>query len=313
MIEPCFIGIDVAKRKLDIAALPSREVFTLDYTEAALVELTGRLLALAPTLIVIEATGGYERRLAAELTAAGLPVAVINPSRVRDLARGMGTLAKNDRLDAINLAEYALHVRPRARGVASEKQAELAALVARRRQLVEMITMEACRLQQAASARVKHSIEMTRTQLLVERETLDKAIFELLRSDDDFRGKVELLQSVPGVGPTTAATLVAEMPELGQINHKQSASLAGLAPFDRDSGSMCGKRFIRGGRRTVRVSLHMATLAAVRCNPVIKTFYARLRGNGKTFRQAMVACARKLLTILNTLIKQNRPWQPQMG
>lgn len=313
MTDQCVIGIDVASKKLDVAQLPSRDVFTLDYDDAALAELTRRLLAARPALIVIEATGGYERRLAGELAQAGLAVAVVNPARVRQLAGATGTLAKNDRLDALNLAQFAQVVRPRPNVIVSQKQDELAALVARRRQVVEMIAMEANRRQQARSESVRSSIDKVRTRLLAEREELDKQIFKLLRSDDAWNGKTQLLQSTPGVGPTTAATLVAELPELGRISNKAIASLAGLAPFDRDSGTLRGRRFIRGGRRTVRVCLHMATLTAVRCNPPIKAFYDRLRAQGKSFRQAMVACARKLLTVLNSLVKQNRPWTPTTG
>lgn len=308
-----FVGIDVAKHKLDVSLLPTHERFTLDYTDPALAGLAGRLLRLSPTLIVIEATGGYERRLAAELAAAGLPVAVVNPARVRQLARATGMLAKNDRLDAANLAQFAQVVRPRPSVIVSQKQDDLNALVARRRQLVEMIAMEACRLQQATSSRVRQSITTTRTHLLSERQELEKQIFDLLRSDDEWNGKVELLESVPGVGPVTAATLVAELPELGTISNKRIASLAGLAPFDRDSGTIHGRRFIQGGRRSVRVTLHMAALTATRWNPSIKSFYDRLRAAGKSFRQTMVACARKLLTILNSLVKRNQHWKPQQA
>lgn len=308
--DECFVGIDVAKAKLDVAILPTGEVFTLDYDDPSLIDLTKRLLERKPTLIVIEATGGYERRLAADLTQAGLAVAVVNPARVRQLAHATGTLAKNDRLDAKNLAQFAQIVRPRPNVMISQTHEELAALVARRRQLVEMIAMESNRRQQARATSVRKSIERVRTQLLAQRETVDKQIFKLLKSDDEFDGKAQLLASTPGVGPTTAATLVAELPELGTLSNKQIASLAGLAPFDRDSGTVRGKRFIRGGRVSVRVCLHMAALTATRCNAPIKAFYERLRAKGKSFRQAMVACARKLLTILNSLVKQNRKWTP---
>lgn len=307
------VGIDVAKDKLDVCVLPQRESFTLDYGDDGLAELVGRLAAIRPVLVVIEATGGYERRVAGDLTAAGLPVAVVNPSRVRQLAKGTGTLAKNDRLDAANLALFAQIVRPAPRETGPEKQAELDALVTRRRQLVSMIVMETNRFKQLSDGPARQSVEKVRTHLSAERTLIDKAIFELLRSDDEWDGRVKLLTGVPGVGPTTAATLVAELPELGKLNRRQIASLVGLAPFDRDSGTVHGKRFIAGGRKSVRVAMHMAAFNATKYNPAIRAQYDRLRAAGKSFRCAMVACARKLLTILNGLAKRNEQWKPQLG
>ena len=306
-----FVGIDVAKHRLDVAVLPSRESFTLDYTDEGLAALVSRLRALGPALVVVEATGGYERRVAGELADAGLPAAVVNPSRVRHLARGTGTLAKNDRLDAFSHALFAQVVRPAPRERGPERRAELDALVTRRRQLVGMIAMEANRLKQAPAGRARDSVAKVRTHLAAERAVLDKAIFELLRSDDEWDGKLGLLTSVPGVGVATAATLLAEMPELGRLNRRQVASLAGLAPFDRDSGTTRGRRFIAGGRKAVRVALHMAALTATRCNPPIRAQYERLRAAGKSFRCAMVACARKLLTILNGMVARNQHWSPE--
>jgi transposase len=312
-----FVGIDVAKAKLDVCVLPGRERFSLDYGEEGLADLAARLAALKPALVVIEATGGYERRAAGELVAAGLPVAVVNPARVRHLARGTGTLAKNDRLDACNLALFAQIVRPAPREKAPERQGELGALVARRRQLVGMIVMEGNRLKQLAAAgaagRARDSVVKVRSALVGERGLIDKEIFELLRSDDEWDGKLQLLTSVPGVGATTAATLAAELPELGELNRRQVASLVGLAPFDRDSGTLRGRRFIAGGRKAVRVALHMAASNATRYNPAIKAQYDRLRAAGKSFRCAMVACARKLLTILNSLAGRNQHWEPQQA
>lgn len=313
-----FVGVDVAKRKLDVAVLPSGETFTLDYGDAGLAGLAARLAALRPALVVVEATGGHERRVAGELADAGLAVAVVNPSRVRQLARATGTLAKNDRLDAMNLAAFARVVRPAAGGKVPEKQAELDSLVARRRQLVSMITMEANRLGQppaagAAGGRARDSVAKVKRQLEDERKLIDARISELLRGDDEWNGRLGLLTGVPGVGPVTAATLVAELPELGRLNRRQVASLAGLAPFDRDSGTVRGRRFIAGGRKAVRVALHMAALTATRCNPAIRRQYQRLRAAGKSFRCAMVACARKLLTILNGLVSRNQQWNPELA
>jgi transposase len=309
-----FVGIDVAKHKLDVAVLPSREHVTLDYGDEGLAALVTRLAALRPALVVVEATGGYERRVAGELADAGLPVAVVNPARVRQLARAAGTLAKNDRLDATNLALFAQVVRPAPRQKAPEKRAELDALVTRRRQLVAMITAEANRLKQPfAAGRARDSVAKVKLHLEAERKLIDKQIFELLRSDDEWNGKLELLTSVPGVGATTAATLAAELPELGTLNRRRIASLVGLAPFDRDSGTLKGRRTIAGGRKPVRVALHMATLTATRVNGPIRRQYERLRAAGKSFRCAMVACARKLLTILNGLVSRNEHWKPELA
>jgi transposase len=308
--QESFVGIDIAKQHLDVCVVPDRRTFRLSYSDAGLKELLAQLLQLKPTLIVVEATGGYERRLAAELLEAGLSLAVINPARVRQLARGHGTLAKNDRIDAFNLALYAQIVRPRPSVQTSAKQAELNDLVARRRQLVEMIVMECNRLESLPEGRVRQSILLHTALLKEQRQEMDDLIAGHLRSDDEWNGKVQLLQSVPGVGAVTASTLVAELPELGRLNRRQIAALAGLAPFDHDSGNWQGRRFIHGGRRSVRVVLHMATLTATRCNPLIRTFYKRLRNNGKGFRCVMVACARKLLILLNSLLKEKRPWTP---
>jgi transposase len=308
-----FAGIDIAKGHLDVCIVPPRQDFHLEHNEQGLKELIARLLRIKPTLTVVEATGGYERRLAAELLQAGLAVSVVNPSRVRHFARAYGTLAKNDRIDAGNLASFAQSVRPAPREKSPQKQQELRDLAGRRRQLVEMIVMESNRLEKDPSLSVKESIARMMGLLQEQRQEIDNQIAELLRNDDEWNGKVERLQSVPGIGPVTAATLVAEMPELGEMNRHEVAALAGLAPFDDDSGNWHGRRFIRGGRQSVRVVLHMATLAAVRCNPLIRRFYERLTGKGKGFRRTMVACARKLLILLNTLLKENRSWRPLPG
>ena len=306
-----FVGIDIAKRQLDVCVLPGPQRFALAHDEQGLQDLIARMRQLQPTLIAVEATGGYERRLAAELLMADLKVSVVNPARVRHLAQAQGTLAKNDRLDACNLAQYAQIVRPAAQEKIPQKQAELSALVARRRQLIEMLVMEGNRLEKQPVDQVKQSIAKITTLLEQQRQEIDHRIAEALRSDDEWNGKMQKLQSVPGVGPTTAATLLAELPELGKLNRRQIAALAGLAPFDADSGQWHGRRFIRGGRKSVRVVLHMATLTATRCNPLIQSYYQNLKAKGKSFRCAMVACARKLLILLNTLLKQNRSWRPE--
>lgn len=308
-----FVGIDIVKKHLDVCLVPPRRSFQLPHTEQGLKELIAQLLQIRPMLIVVEATGGYERRLAAELLQAGLTLAVVNPARVRHLAKAHGTLAKNDRIDAFNLALFAEIVRPVPRQKTSQKQDELNDLVARRRQLVEMIVMEGNRLEKLPALRVKQSIQRITLVLQQQRQEIDDQIAEYLRSDDEWNGKIRRLQSVPGVGAVTAATLVAELPELGKLNRREIAALAGLAPFDADSGAWHGRRFIRGGRKSVRVALHMATLTATRCNPLIKPYYKRLIAQGKSFRCAMVACARKLLILLNTLLKENRSWTSLPG
>lgn len=305
-----FVGIDIAKEHLDVGLLPEHQSLRLPHSDQGLKDLIARLVQIRPTLIVVEATGGYERRLAAELLAAGLTLAVVNPARVRHLAKAHGTLAKNDRIDAFNLAQFAQIVRPAPRQKTSQKQAELNDLVARRRQLVEMIVMEGNRLEKQPVTEVRQSITRIAALLERQRQEIDNRIAEELRSDDEWNGKIQKLQSVPGVGAVTASTLVAELPELGKLNRRQIAALAGLAPFDADSGKWHGRRFIRGGRKSVRVALHMATLTARRCNPLIKPYYERLRSNGKSFRCVMVACARKLLILLNSLLKENRFWTP---
>jgi transposase len=311
---PQFVGVDVAKGRLDVAVLPSGRAWSAANDDAGLAALAAELAALAPALVVVEATGGHERRLAAELHAAGVPVSVVNPARPRRLAQAEGAMAKNDRLDARNLARFAQVVRPRPTRPPRPGQADLDALVARRRQLVEMLTMEANRAKgPGGGGPAADSIAAVRAALEAQRRLVDRAIAEALRSDDEWDGRVRLLTSVPGVGPTTAATLVAEMPELGDLNRRQVASLAGLAPFDRDSGTSRGRRFVAGGRKSVRVVLHMAALTATRCNPAIARQYERLRAAGKPFKSAMVACARKLLTILNTMVKRNQHWNPELA
>jgi transposase len=313
MNQESFVGIDVAKQHLDVCILPGRQSFQLPYGEVGLQQLVDQLRQIKPTLIVVEATGGYERRLAAELFDADLALAVVNPARVRHLAKGHGTLAKNDRIDAFNLALFAQIVRPAPGRKSSDKQVELNDLVARRRQLVMMIVMEHNRLETVVSSDVRQSIAQILKLLEEQRRQIDNKITEHLRSDDEWNGKVQTLTSVPGIGAVTAATLMAELPELGELNRRQIASLAGLAPFDQDSGTWHGRRFIRGGRKSVRVALHMATLTATRCNPLIRPFYLRLLASGKSFRCAMVACARKLLILLNTLLKEKRHWTPLPG
>jgi len=305
-----FVGIDVSQSTWDVYLRPQGRSFSVpaDHDEATL--LGQQLVTLGPCLVVLEATGGLERGLAAELIDAGLFVAVVNPRQVRDFARALGRLAKTDRIDAETLALFAEKVQPRPTQKCPEKQAEIDALVTRRRQLVELRSMERTRQHQATIKAARRSIDKLLKVLDRQIAALDKAIGQLLESDDDWRTRCELLQSVPGVGATTSATLVAELPELGRLNRQEIAALAGLAPFNHDSGRFRGQRRIRGGRSAVRSILYMAALAARRCNPILQRFAQRLEQAGKPFKVVITACMRKLLTMLNTIVRNGTPWAP---
>jgi transposase len=306
-----FVGIDVSKRSWDVHVLPSGVHCSLGNDDAGLKQLLAILKAAGRCLLVVEATGGFERRLVGELIDAGHHVSVVNPRQVRDFAKGMGQLAKTDRIDARVLAMFAEKVQPRLSTKTPEKRQELDALVGRRRQLVQMRATEQVRREQsptkAARKSVVHLIDVLRKEI----DKLDEAIAKLIESDDDWRAKVEILKSVPGVGPQTSATLVAELPELGELNRQQISALVGVAPFNRDSGTLRGKRTIRGGRRTVRNILYMAALTARRCNPWLKKFADRLRIAGKPHHVMMTACIRKLLTLLNTMLSTATRWNPE--
>lgn len=308
-----FIGIDVSKNSLDVARLPQGSLHTVPHTPEGRRELIDRLPKPGAALIVVEATGGYERPLVAELAAAGHLVAVVNPRQVRDFAKGIGILAKTDRLDAAVLAKFAEQVRPRPRADVPEKQAELDQLVTRRRQLVELRTAEKNRSGLAASPSVRRSLLQVIEMLNGQIELIEQEILALVEAHDDWKGTAELLKSVPGIGDVTAATLLAEFPELGQVNRHEAAALAGLAPFNNDSGRLKGKRSIQGGRHSVRTALYMATLSARRHNPVIRSFADRLKAQGKLPKVVITACMRKLIVILNTMLKTSSPWNPQFA
>lgn len=305
-----FVGIDVAKRTWDLHVLPSGRSLSVKADDNGLRKLLEELAPLGRCLIVLESTGGYERRLAGELLAAGHDVATVNPRQVRDFARGLGRLAKTDRIDARTLAEFAEKARPRPAEKTPENQAELEALVTRRRQLVALRTAERNRRESTQVGLARKSIEHVLDLLRKEIDQLDDAIARLIKADDQWRRTAEIVQSTPGVGDVTVATLLADLPELGKLNRQEIASLVGLAPFNNDSGPRTGKRHISGGRAAVRNALYMAALTAVRCNPLLKAFAARLRQAGKPFKVVLTACMRKLLTILNTLVKQNVLWNP---
>jgi transposase len=306
-----FVGVDVSKHHLDVLVYPAGTSFTLDNTPRGIEQLIERLKPLGVCRLVIEATGGYQRRVAAELTAAGIPVMTVNPRQARDFARSQGKLAKTDKIDASVLAQFARIVRFRADPPSSQAELQLQERIARRRQLIEMLTRETNRLHMAQDKIAVNSLRVIIRALEKQREALDAKIAELIQSDDDWQNKLQLLQSVPGVGPATAQQLIAEMPELGKLNRQEAAALVGVAPFNCDSGAMRGRRAIFGGRATVRSALYMATVAAVKWNPLIRSSYQRFKAAGKASKVALVACMRKLLTILNTLLRENRPWRDE--
>jgi len=305
------IGIDVAKATLDLHLLPSGQTQTLPNTKAGCEQLKKALPDPATCLIVLEATGGFEREVVADLTDAGYRVAVINPKRARDFAKALGMLAKTDRIDARVLALYAEKVQPAPIEKTPEKQVEIQQLVARRRQLIDLRTQESNRWDVTQAKAARKSIQAVINTLEAEIRGINKLIEALLESDDDWQNKIRLIQSVPGLGNGTAATVVADVPEIGKLNRQQISALIGLAPFNRDSGAMKGKRSIGGGRKSVRCVLYMAAMTAKRFNPVIKAFAARLTQHGKPHKVIITACMRKLLVILNSIIKSGRPWMAQ--
>jgi transposase len=307
---PVFVGIDVAKRRLDVHLRPSGEGFTIDHDEERVAALVGRLAALAPTLVVLEATGGLEVRLAAALAAAGLPVAVVNPRQVRAFARATGRLAKTDRLDAAAIARFAEAVRPPVRPLPDEATRHLGALVARRRQLLEMLVAERDRRQAAADPALHGRIDAHLRWLEEALAEIEGDLDGAVRDSPVWRAKEALLRSVPGVGPMSARTLLAELPELGALTRRQAAALVGVAPFSRDSGKMRGRRTVWGGRATLRACLYMAAVAAARgSNPAIAGFYRRLRQAGKPAKVALTACMRKLVVTLNAMLRTDTAWK----
>jgi len=304
-----FVGIDVSKEKLDVCVMPSGELHAFANDTVGHAKLVALGKSFGNLLLVIESTGGYERPALFALQDAGLAVALVNPRQVRDFAKGIGQLAKTDALDAAVLAEFARLVAPRPTDKTSEKQRELEALVTRRRQLLEVRVAEKNRAGQTSDKFIQKTLGRMLKTVDREVKTIEDRIAKLLESDDQWKAKLELLLSTPGVGKTVAATLVAELPELGKLNRQEIASLVGVAPFAKESGTMRGRRSTWGGRRKVRSVLYMAALTARRCNPVIKAFAQRLAIAGKSFKAIQVACIRKLLVILNTMVKNNTPWK----
>lgn len=303
-----YVGIDVAKARVDVALGRQGAVFQVARDDKGLAELVKRLKEVKPELVVMEATGGLQLPVAAALSVAGLSVAVVNPRQAREFARAAGKLAKTDALDARVLAHLGEALKPPARPLLDEETRKLEALLTRRRQMVEMLVAERNRLQVAhAAARplIQKHIDWLEEQL----KQVDKDLGSAVRNSPMWRGKDDLLRSVPGVGPVLSLTLMAELPELGQLNRKQVAALAGVAPHACDSGTLKGKRMVWGGRAALRAALYMATLSAVRCNEVVRALYERLTKAGKPKKVALVACMRKLLTILNAMVRTKKHWK----
>ena len=309
MSEQLFVGIDVSKATLDIAILPTKESWSVPNTENGIGELVDRLRQLpAPTLVLMEATGGLGRQALATIAAAGLPAMAINPRNVRDFAKSVGLLAKTDAIDAHVLALFADRIRPQWRPLPDEDTQALEALLLRRRQVVDMITAEKNRLGATPSIRVKKDISEHINWLERQLRITDRDLDKTIKNTPVWKETVDLLKSVPGVGRVMIATLLSQLPELGTLDRKQIAALVGVAPFNRDSGTLRGRRSIWGGRASVRGVLYMSTLAATRCNPAIRAFYERLRAAGKLPKVALVACMRKLLTILNAMLRGRTAW-----
>jgi transposase len=305
-----FVGIDVGKDRLDVHIRPLGQHLVVDNDEAGLAELAARLDARSPRLIVLEASGGYERPAAVALIDRGLRVAVVNPRQTRKFAAALGRLAKTDRIDAAVLAHFAEAIRPAARAVADGAIDRLQKLLARRRQLVVMRNAEKQRLGKAEDPITRRSLKAMIASLDKQLGVLDKAIGRRIEADPAIAEKLERLKTVPGIGDVSARTLIAELPELGRASRHEIAALSGVAPISRDSGRYRGKRKIQGGRVEVRAPLYMATLVAIRHNPVIRPFYRRLRAAGKPAKVALVACMRKLLTMLNAMLRDRRSWAP---
>lgn len=304
-----YLGIDVSKATLQVAERSGAKSFEVSNDETGFKELSRRLKRLQPQLIVLEATGGYEREVVLWLGAEGFPVAVVNPRQVRDFAKALGKLAKTDAIDAAVLARFAEVIQPQAQPPKAAEVAELQELVVRRRQLVGMLTAERNRRQQARTAKVQRAIDESIHWLKKQLADLDGDIDNKLRSSDLWKADIDLLSSVPSVGPVLSMTLVSDLPELGTLNRKQIAALVGVAPLNRDSGQFRGQRTTWGGRGNVRAALYMAALVGTRHNPLLRALYARLVARGKPKKLAIVACMRKLLTVLNAIAKSRKPWQ----
>jgi transposase len=308
-MENIIVGIDVSKDRLDVAVRPSGETFVVERNNAGLERLTQRVRELAPQLVALEATGGFETIAAAALAAAELPVVVVNPAQIRAFARAIGQRAKTDPIDAAVIAHFAEATRPQVRALPDEATRLLSDLVGRRRQIVEMMVAERQRQKRLTIPHLRASIDRLLKALQKELTNVDADIGGIVRGSPAWREKEDLLVSVPGVGPVISRTLIAELPELGQLSRRQIAALAGLAPFTRQSGRWRGKSFIGGGRAAVRTALFMGAMVAKRFNPKLRSYFDRLVAAGKPTMVALIAVARKLLTMLNAIVRDHRKWQ----
>jgi transposase len=308
-----FVGIDVCKERWDVALRPSGKSWSVPASQEALAELLQQLQELEPALVVLEASGGLETELVGALAAGKLAVVVVNPRQVRDFAKATGKLAKTDALDAAVLAHFAEAVRPEPRALPDEEAHKLEALVTRRRQLVEMRVAEQNRRSSSRNAQVRKSLDAHILWLEEQLKQLDRDLGQFLRKSPLWREKDQLLRSAPGIGPVVSRTLLAELPELGLLSRTQIAALVGVAPLNRDSGTVRGRRRIWGGRASVRAVLYMAALVATRCNPAIRAVYERLLAAGKLPKVALTACMRKLLVTLNAMLKNNTPWEDRFA
>jgi len=308
-----FVGIDVSKSTLDVCIEPDEKTLHVAYDKAGIKQIVDRLKEVSPTLIVIEATGGLEIRIATELASKGLQVAVINPRQARDFAKATGRLAKTDQVDAAMLAAFAKAIRPQARPLRDEDTCALNDMVSRRRQLIDMRVQETLRLGTAASKPLQKNLSKHIAWLDKRIAEIDTDLTKRLRNSDVWRIKDDLLRGIPGVGAVTTLTVLAKCPELGTLNRREIAALTGVAPLANDSGKHRGKRFIWGGRADVRAVLYMAAVSAIRCNEPIKAFAERLKKAGKPPKVVIVACMRKLLTIMNSMLKNNEPWSPNFA
>jgi len=306
-----YVGIDIAKAHFDLYDLAAAHAEHFEYTQEGIESCRKYVEARHPVLIVMESTGGYETALAVALSEAGLPVAVVNPRWIRDYARAAGKLAKTDQIDAAQIARYAASLQPPVQGVFDEQTRTIKALVARRHQLCDMKTAESNRREHSADPVIAHSITAVIKTLDKEIAKVEDQLRDQITRTPELKQKADQLRSVPGIGETTALMLIAEVPELGQLNRRQIASLIGVAPINRDSGMFRGKRMTGGGRRLVRTKLYMPTLVATKHNPQIKRFYERLRASGKAPMIALVAAMRKLITMLNAMLSRNQNWSPQ--
>ena len=311
--QSVFAGVDVAKDELEACVMPSQQRLTVARDDKGIAKLLEFFKKAGVQCVIVEATGGYERRITGACLEAGLQTCLVNPRQVRDFARGMGWLAKTDRLDAQVLALFGHHAQPRPLVKSTGKQQELDQLVTRRRQLTNVQTAESNRREQTTSKLALKSIDALLATIRKQIAKVDAEIARLIEADDSWRNTDRILQSVPGVGQITSAALIASVPELGKLNRQAVASLVGLAPFNHDSGRKHGTRSIWGGRKTVRCALYMATLTATRFNTHIRAFYQRLKKAGKKTKVAITACMRKLLVILNTMLKTNTTWNAEIA